>query len=52
LRLPVTPTLYEWAGGGKAIQELPDRFYGRVRTDEVLAPVEAHLTRRVGSTSG
>jgi hemoglobin len=40
----VTPTLYEWAGGGKAIQELLDRFYERVRTDDVLAPVFAGMS--------
>jgi hemoglobin len=40
----VTPTLYEWAGGAEALQKLLDRFYERVRADEVLAPVFAGMS--------
>jgi len=36
-----TPTLYEWAGGAVAFDRLFTRFYERVDTDEVLAPVFA-----------
>jgi len=36
-----TPTLYEWAGGAAAFERLFSRFYERVDTDEVLAPVFA-----------
>ena len=36
-----TPTLYEWAGGAAAFERLFTRFYERVDTDEVLAPVFA-----------
>ena len=38
-----TPTLYEWAGGMPAFRRLTDVFYGRVREDELLAPVFAHM---------
>jgi hemoglobin len=37
----MTPTLYEWAGGQEAFDRLTEAFYGRVRRDEVLAPVFA-----------
>ena len=33
------PTLYEWAGGERAIRSLMDAFYDRVEGDELLAPV-------------
>jgi len=33
-----TPTLYEWAGGGGAIERLIDAFYDRVEEDELLSP--------------
>ena len=33
-----TPTLYEWAGGGDAIERLIDAFYDRVEGDELLSP--------------
>ena len=32
------PTLYEWAGGGDAIERLIDAFYDRVEEDELLSP--------------
>jgi len=37
------PTLYEWAGGQAALDRLTEAFYARVRADEVLAPVFAHM---------
>jgi hemoglobin len=39
----MTPTLYEWAGGQEAFDRLTEAFYGRVRRDEVLAPVFAQM---------
>lgn len=39
----VTPTLYEWAGGGAAFERLTEVFYREVVKDEVLAPVFAHM---------
>jgi hemoglobin len=39
----MTPTLYEWAGGQEAFDRLTEAFYGRVRQDEVLAPVFARM---------
>jgi hemoglobin len=33
------PTLYEWAGGAAAFERLTEAFYGRVREDELLAPL-------------
>jgi truncated hemoglobin YjbI/quinol monooxygenase YgiN len=35
------PTLYEWAGGAKALERLFTRFYERVDEDALLAPVFA-----------
>ena len=37
------PTLYEWAGGEQALLRLTQVFYGRVRADDVLAPVFAQM---------
>ncbi|NRF67033.1 globin [Aquincola sp. S2] len=37
------PTLYEWLGGIEALTRLTTRFYERVKDDEVLAPVFAHM---------
>ncbi len=34
-----TPSLYEWAGGGEALERLTKRFYEKVRADELLEPV-------------
>jgi hemoglobin len=39
----MTPSLYEWAGGGAALEKLFDRFYEHVRADEVLALVFAGM---------
>jgi hemoglobin len=33
-----TPTLYEWAGGGEAIERLINAFYDRVESDEEISP--------------
>jgi hemoglobin len=33
-----TPTLYEWAGGGEAIERLINAFYDRVEDDDLIAP--------------
>jgi hemoglobin len=33
------PTLYEWAGGGPALERLTAAFYEKVRHDELLEPV-------------
>jgi hemoglobin len=32
------PSLYEWAGGGAAIERLIGAFYDRVEADELLSP--------------
>jgi hemoglobin len=32
-----TPTLYDWAGGEKALRRLMDAFYDRVERDELLS---------------
>ncbi|GGZ83380.1 group II truncated hemoglobin [Streptomyces echinoruber] len=37
------PTLYEWAGGAEALERLTEEFYARVRKDELLAPLFAHM---------
>jgi hemoglobin len=34
-----TPSLYEWAGGGEALERLTELFYEKVRADELLEPV-------------
>lgn len=39
-----TPTLYEWAGGAPALLRLTEVFYDRVLTDDILAPVFAHMS--------
>lgn len=33
-----TPTLYEWAGGGEAIEHLINAFYDRVEADDLISP--------------
>jgi len=38
------PTLYDWAGGGQALNRLTTRFYERVAQDDLLAPVFAHMS--------
>ena len=37
------PTVYAWAGGMPAFERLTEAFYTRVRADELLAPVFAHM---------
>ena len=37
------PTLYEWAGGQAALERLTTRFYQRVKDDELIAPLFAHM---------
>jgi len=37
------PTLYEWVGGGEALNRLTARFYQHVAQDALLAPVFAHM---------
>jgi hemoglobin len=37
------PTLYEWLGGLAALTRLTTRFYERVKDDDLLAPVFAHM---------
>jgi hemoglobin len=39
-----TPTLLEWMGGQPRLQELLATFYGRVKSDEILAPVFAGMS--------
>ena len=41
--MPNPPTLFEWAGGAEAFDRLTEAFYARVREDELLAPVFAHM---------
>jgi len=38
------PTLYDWAGGGAALERLMEVFYARVTEDPVLAPVFASMS--------
>jgi len=38
------PTLYDWVGGGQALNRLTTRFYERVAQDGLLAPVFAHMS--------
>jgi len=33
-----TPSLYEWAGGGEAIERLINSFYDRVEADDLISP--------------
>jgi hemoglobin len=40
---PQPPSLYDWAGGADAFGRLTDAFYRRVREDELLAPLFAHM---------
>ena len=38
------PTLFEWAGGMPALERLTQRFYDKVRHDQVLAPLFAQMS--------
>ncbi|HMF65284.1 MAG TPA: group II truncated hemoglobin [Edaphobacter sp.] len=42
---PTVPTLYEWLGGAEALTRLIDRFYQKVPTDPLLAPLFAHMPK-------
>jgi hemoglobin len=37
------PTLYAWLGGLPALEQLTTRFYERVKSDSILAPLFAHM---------
>ena len=41
---PTVPTLYEWAGGMPAFEQLFDKFYDKVPDDEILEPVFKHMS--------
>lgn len=41
---PNVPTLYEWIGGLPSLNRLTERFYQRVRDDEMLAPIFAEMS--------
>jgi hemoglobin len=41
--VPSPPTLFAWAGGAEAFDRLTEAFYARVREDDLLAPVFAHM---------
>jgi len=41
---PGVPTLYEWAGGMHAFEQLFDRFYDKVLADPLLEPVFKHMS--------
>jgi hemoglobin len=38
------PTLFEWAGGVPALERLTQRFYDKVRQDQMLAPIFAQMS--------
>lgn len=40
---PTVPTLYEWAGGHEAFEQLTAVFYQRVAEEPLLAPLFAHM---------
>ena len=42
----VVPTLYEWAGGIERLRRLTEAFYGKVKTDPLLASVFAMMDAR------
>lgn len=37
------PSMYEWAGGASALDRLTAAFYRRVRADELIGPLFAHM---------
>ena len=39
------PTLYEWAGGAEALEQLTETFYAKVREDPLLEPVFRGMDR-------
>ena len=40
---PNIPSLFEWAGGMPALERLTARFYERVRSDDMLREIFAHM---------
>jgi hemoglobin len=38
------PTLYEWAGGMPAFENLFNKFYDKVLADDILEPVFKHMS--------
>jgi hemoglobin len=40
------PSLYEWAGGGAALEKLTTMFYQTVKADPLLGPVFADMDER------
>ncbi|MCA5892272.1 antibiotic biosynthesis monooxygenase [Isoptericola sp. NEAU-Y5] len=42
--VPVMPSLYDWAGGGPALERLFEVFYAKVADDDVLGPVFAEMS--------
>jgi hemoglobin len=54
------PTLYEWLGGGEVLSRLISRFYKKVPSDPLLAPLFAsmppehfeHVARFIGEVLG
>lgn len=38
-----TPTVFEWAGGAEAFERLTKAFYERVRADDLVGPLFAHM---------
>ncbi|WP_019633569.1 group II truncated hemoglobin [Actinomadura atramentaria] len=42
-RADAPPTMYEWAGGTAAFDRLTEDFYARVRKDDVVGPLFAHM---------
>ncbi|SDK67989.1 Truncated hemoglobin YjbI [Nonomuraea maritima] len=37
------PSLYDWAGGTEAFEQLTERFYELVKADELVGPLFAHM---------
>jgi hemoglobin len=42
--MKTVPTLFDWAGGQAALEELTRVFYERVAADELIGPVFAHMS--------
>ncbi len=40
---PTVPSLYEWAGGMPALEQLTTIFYTKVLTDPLLQPIFTHM---------
>lgn len=50
------PTLYDWAGGSAAFEQLTETFYGKVHADELVGPlftgIDPHHPRYVAMWLG